>query len=66
MRDAAKAIQMPALVQVIFAFVVAALLLLALVVALPIQVIKMLAGGGSNAVDAPPRVAGVSIAVPKT
>jgi hypothetical protein len=52
--------------QVIFAFVVAALLLIALVVALPIQVIKMLAGGGSNAVDAPPRVAGVSIAVPKT
>ena len=51
--------------QVIFAFVVAALLLIALVVALPIQMIKMLAGGESKAVDDPPGEAGVSIRLQK-
>ena len=56
---------MRALVQVIFAFVVAALLLIALVVALPIQALKMLAGGGRNAVDAPPGEAGVPIRLQK-
>jgi hypothetical protein len=40
---------MRTLVQVLFAFVIAALLLVALVVALPIQVIKMLAGSAREA-----------------
>jgi hypothetical protein len=40
---------MRTLVQVLFAFVIAALLLVALVVALPIQVIKMLAGSEREA-----------------
>jgi hypothetical protein len=49
MRNAAKEIHMRTLVQVVFAFVVAALLLVALVVALPIQALKMLAGSAREA-----------------
>jgi hypothetical protein len=65
MRDAAKEIHMRALVQVVFAFVVASLLLIALVVALPIQVIKMLAEGEGKAVDDPPKETGVSLPLQK-
>jgi hypothetical protein len=65
MRDAAKEIHMRALVQVVFAFVVASLLLIALVVALPIQVIKMLAAGAGKAVDDPPKETDVSLPLQK-
>jgi hypothetical protein len=40
---------MRTLVQVVFAFVIAALLLVALIVALPIQAIKMVAGRDAEA-----------------
>jgi len=46
---------MRTLVQVVFAFVVAAFLLVALVLALPIQVIKMLAQSESEVAEDPLR-----------
>ena len=49
---------MRTLVQVVFAFVIAALLLVALIVALPIQAIKMLAGSESDANEDARRKAG--------
>jgi uncharacterized membrane protein YciS (DUF1049 family) len=51
MCDAAKEIHMRSLVQVLFAFAIALALLIALVMALPIQVIKMLVGSESRAAD---------------
>jgi hypothetical protein len=57
MRDAAEEIHMRTLVQVLFAFVIALALLIALVMALPIQVIKMLAGNDAQARDDPRRKA---------
>lgn len=44
---------MRTLVQVVFAFVIALVLLIALVMALPIQVLKMLAGSEGQAADDP-------------
>jgi hypothetical protein len=57
MRGAAKEIHMRTLVQVLFAFVIALVLLIALVMALPIQVLKMLAGSEGQAADDPRRKA---------
>jgi len=51
LRNAAKEIHMRTLVQVLFAFVVTALLLVALVMALPIQALRMLAGSARQATE---------------
>jgi hypothetical protein len=53
MRDAAEEIDMRTLVQVLFAFVIALALLIALVMALPIQMVKMLAGNEGQAAEDP-------------
>jgi hypothetical protein len=53
MRGTAQEIHMRTLVQVVFAFVIALVLLIALVMALPIQVLKMLAGSEGQVADDP-------------